>query len=266
MKRLVWINDIHMNFLSPNEIQTFLTSIAQQKADSILLGGDIGQGDDVVGHLRRLAERVGGPIYFVLGNHDFYGGSIRQVRFDVRELCKESKGLHWLSDEAAVELTPETALVGHDGWGDARCGDYQKSEVQLNDFSLIEELAGLTRDERLRRLRALGDEAGRHFAQCLPAATSKYRRVFVLTHVPPFPEACWHMGRRSDADYLPFFTCIAAGEELKNAAQAQPGCELTVLCGHTHGSGEVRILPNLQVITGGADYGRPGIQRVFKIV
>ena len=40
--------------------------------------------------------------------------------------------------------------------------------------------------------------------------------------------------------------------------------ELLVLCGHTHGSGETQILDNLHVLTGGAKYGEPAIQRVFE--
>jgi hypothetical protein len=38
---------------------------------------------------------------------------------------------------------------------------------------------------------------------------------------------------------------------------AHPECEMTVLCGHTHSSGEVSVLPNLRVVTGGAEYGSP---------
>ena len=32
-----------------------------------------------------------------------------------------------------------------------------------------------------------------------------------------------------------------------------------------HGSGQTQILDNLQVLTGGAEYGRPEIQRVLEI-
>ena len=38
-----------------------------------------------------------------------------------------------------------------------------------------------------------------------------------------------------------------------------------VLCGHTHGSGEAPILSNLRVLTGGAVYGKPGVQRVLEV-
>jgi hypothetical protein len=29
---------------------------------------------------------------------------------------------------------------------------------------------------------------------------------------------------------------------------------MVVLCGHTHGSGELEVLPNLRVLTGGSKY------------
>jgi hypothetical protein len=51
MKRLLWINDPHMNFLTSEAIQNFFTSILQQKADFILVGGDIGEAKNVVGYL-----------------------------------------------------------------------------------------------------------------------------------------------------------------------------------------------------------------------
>ena len=36
--------------------------------------------------------------------------------------------------------------------------------------------------------------------------------------------------------------------------------ELLVLCGHTHGAGVYRPRANVEVCTGGADYGAPEVQ------
>jgi hypothetical protein len=36
-----------------------------------------------------------------------------------------------------------------------------------------------------------------------------------------------------------------------------------VLCGHTHGQGEVTMLPNLRVQTGGAEYGKPKVNKLI---
>ena len=122
-----------------------------------------------------------------------------------------------------MALTEETGLVGHDGWADGRLGDYARSEVLLNDYLLIEEVSGLDKEERLERLHALGDEAAAHFRALLPEALERFRRLIVLTHVPPFREACWHRGQISDDEWLPHFSCRAVGEVLVEAMAAHPG-------------------------------------------
>ncbi len=52
---------------------------------------------------------------------------------------------------------------------------------------------------------------------------------------------------------------------LLDIAAEYPDHTITVLCGHTHGAGDVQIRPNLRVITGGADYGTPIVNRLFNI-
>jgi hypothetical protein len=186
-------------------------------------------------------------------------GSIAGVRARVEALCAADPGLVWLPRAGVVPLTERTGLVGDDGWGDGRLGDFAGSNVFLNDFVLIEELAGRSGPEVLERLHALGDEAAAHFRAVLPGALERFRHLIVLTHVPPFRETCWHAGRISDDHWLPFFACRAAGEALAEAMAGRPDRQMTVLCGHTHGAGEVQVLPNLRVLTGGATYGMPQI-------
>lgn len=83
-------------------------------------------------------------------------------------------------------------MIGHDGRADGRLGDYARSQVLLSDYRLIEELAGLDKEARRARLHAFGEEAAAHLRALLPEALRRFRRVIVLTHVPPFREACRH--------------------------------------------------------------------------
>jgi hypothetical protein len=55
---------------------------------------------------------------------------------------------------------------------------------------------------------------------------------------------------------MPAFTCKAMGDVILEVAEANPGCNMTVLCGHTHGHGVADLLPNLRAYTGDAEYGR----------
>ncbi len=265
MRRLAWLTDVHLNFVTPGHVDALCRAVRDAGADAVLLGGDIGEAPDLVGQLEGLDARLGLPVYFVLGNHDYYRGSISRIRAGVEYLCARAPGLHWLPGSGVVDLTPQTTLVGHDGWADGRFGDYERSDVLLNDYLLIEELAGLDERGRLRRLNALGDEAAAHFRAVLPEALAQFRRLIVLTHVPPFREACWHRGRVSGDAWLPHFACRAVGEALIEAMAAHPACEMTVLCGHTHSPGEAEVMPGLRVLTGGAEYGRPEVQRVLTV-
>jgi 3',5'-cyclic AMP phosphodiesterase CpdA len=265
--KLAWLTDIHLNFLRPPGLEAFLDTLAGTEADAFIITGDIGEAHDVALHLNAIDNAVQRPVYFVLGNHDFYRGSIAGVREKVRQLCAACPNLHWLPDSGVVPLTDETCLVGHDGWGDGRLGDYYGTDVLLNDFGLIEEFGGFaeSKDERLAKIHALGDEAATYLRSVLPEALTRFRHVVVATHIPPFRESCWHEGKTSNDDWLPFFTCKAVGDVLAEAMASAPDRTMTVLCGHTHGGGEADILPNLRVLTGGARYGRPDVQRVIEI-
>lgn len=263
--RLAWVTDIHLNFLDAAQVQAFCAALRERQPDAVLVGGDIAEADTVEWYLKILAADVQRPIYFVLGNHDFYQGSIPTVRTAMQRLCRIESRLTYLSQAGCVPLTAATGLIGHDGWGDGRLGDYHRSTVRLNDHLLIRELTGLDRDELLVRLKQLGDEAAEHLKTVLPQALDAHTRVILLTHVPPFVEACWHEGNTSDDNWAPFFTCKAVGDLLLDVMDKRQDRQLTVLCGHCHGAGTAQVLPNLTVLTGRAEYGAPEIQRLFDI-
>lgn len=266
MKRVVWLTDIHLEFVSSIEdVQTLCESVGALAPDYILLGGDTCIAPQFERYILMLEKQLHLPIYFVLGNHDFYRGSIMQVRSIAEAFTNKSQWLRWLTIEGVVELTANTGLIGHDSWADGRLGNGIASQVLLNDYFLIDELADLSTEERFTKLNALGDEAAAHFQRLLPLALERFRNVLLLTHVPPFRNACWHEGCISDDEFLPHFTCKAAGDVIVRVMQAYPQCNLTVLCGHTHGQGEATILPNLHVKTGGAKYGQPRLQEMILV-
>ena len=257
--KLAWVTDIHLDFLGESEIARFCDALTSAGPDGVLVGGDIAQAASFEAALHQMEERVGKPIWFVLGNHDFYGATVAAVRQRAVRLSQEGR-IVWLGAVEVVELTQHTGLVGHDGWGDARLGDHESSNVILNDFLRIADLVTPDRANLARVLGRLGAESALHLRRVLPMALERFAHVVVLTHVPPFRDACWHEGRISSDDYLPYFACKATGDVLLDQASRHCDRRLTVLCGHTHSAGECQPLPNLRVITGAAEYGRPAVQ------
>lgn len=264
MMKLAWMTDPHLNFLDVDSRKEFCMTLNKLKVDALLISGDIGEAVGIESYLKLLYENVHLPIYFVLGNHDYYRGSIAEVRSRVTRLCAKFKKLTWLPQAGLIQITPEVCLLGHDSWADGRIGNFFDSRVMLNDYRMIEELKGLSTAERLNKLHALGDEAAEYFMRFLPKAIQKYKQVIIVTHVPPFREACWHEGEISNDEYLPHFSCKAVGDVLRNV-MAGAEAQMLVLCGHSHSSGEARILPNLLVKTGKAQYGSPAVNEIITV-
>lgn len=259
--RATWLTDIHLNFMRPLALRAFYDRVRQEQPDVLLVTGDIGESDSVarfVDELRAIA-----PIYYVLGNHDYYRSSIHTVR--------AALPAGWLPGiEAPVQLSERCSLIGVDGWGDARCGDLA-STVQLSDWQLIEDFAASRYDRaaRLQLLQELGTTEAFVLGEQL-ARVPQTEQLVVLTHVPPFPQACVYDGAQSSPAWLPWFTCVATGEVLAEYARAHPAVQITVLCGHSHGEGRCRPEPNLDVRTGGwppgiEGYGNPIVQATLEL-
>ncbi|MGJ3239713.1 MAG: metallophosphoesterase family protein [Anaerolineae bacterium] len=267
MTHLAWMTDIHLNFLGTTQIEDWLQQLKRETFQALLITGDIGEADSLKDYLIRMHGRLGVPIYFVLGNHDYYRSSIANVRANMHHLHDEHPSLIWLPIRGIVQLSERVGLIGHGSWSDGGYGDFMASPIILNDYVLIHDLCDLPRAELLGKLRELGQEAADYIAEILPIALEQYDQMLVALHVPPFQESCWHDGKTPpDEDaYLPHFTCKAVGDVLLQIADANPHKQLTVLCGHTHGTGVNDMRQNLQVITAGAEYGKPKIARIFSL-
>lgn len=65
MTRVVWLTDIHLNFLTGRRIDAYLASVRSQNPDVVLISGDIGEAPTVVNYLRRIEAGLQRPIYIV---------------------------------------------------------------------------------------------------------------------------------------------------------------------------------------------------------
>ncbi|MBZ0116255.1 MAG: phosphoesterase, partial [Sandaracinaceae bacterium] len=158
-----------------------------------------------------------------------------------------------------------TALVGVDGWGDARFGSPETTHVVLNDHLHITDLIAPSRAALIERVRALADDDASLLGALLDEALARFGRVIVATHVPPFAEACLYRGKVSDASWLPWFACKATGEVLLAKAAAHADKSICVLAGHMHERCTIRPLANLEVRVGAAEYGAPRVEDVIEI-
>lgn len=267
--KFAWLTDIHLNFLCKSAREAFYEEMKSLGADAFVITGDIAEAPSVIDILTEFADYIKLSIYFVCGNHDYYHGSVYEVRYLLNEALSH-ENLIYLGDGYSTPLTEDTVLVGIDGWGDARHGDFDNTHIRLNDSRLIAELwkaEQISYAALKEEMQRLADEDASDLDQVLNATLDnpKTKRIMIATHVPPFPEASYYNRKQSDKNWMPFFTCKATGDVIHKYATQYPKIDFLVLCGHTHEKREVKILSNLEVRTGGAKYEWPQLQEIIKV-
>lgn len=278
MGTLAWASDIHLDHMSDDGVVRFAESIAEKEPDGVILTGDISTSQKLVYHLSILERVLQRPIHFVLGNHDYYMSDIESTRKMMKEVTNFSQHLKYIPVTSYNVLTPKTALVGADGWYDARNGS-SSTRMLLNDFVYIKELARHSgghqfvmngnlkdRNAMVQQIRTVADEDAHHVMEGIKAAARNHKNVVVAVHVPPFTQSHVFEGKPGDAEAAPWFTSKVMGDVLYAAAQAFPKTNFTVLCGHTHGKWDGNIAPNMVCHVAGAEYGSPSVAGMINVL
>ncbi len=282
--KLAWCTDIHVNFLKEEEREAFYDTL--KEADGVLISGDIDEAPSIYKTMAHMGGYIEKPIYFVLGNHDYYCGTVTDVRAQMKDLCNQSDFLHYLTTcidsrgKPSCYIMPLEGILiaGVDGWADTRYGDVSRSRVVLNDEHYIKDLKNhitavhYGKDRTLQqwdKRKELADADAKTLYEQVDDACDQQivpiSKVIILTHIPPFPEASKHRGVQSDDNYLPFYASKATGDVLLTLAGKYPTIDFEVFCGHTHGEAIYQATPNMVVNAGEAAYYHPRIQRIITV-
>lgn len=275
MGKLVWCSDIHLDFIARDERDKFYAKINSEidssGAERLLLTGDVSTGNFITIHLGELAESVKVPISFVLGNHDYYNTNIEWTRSIMEMMSLGDARLSYLPSANVVHLSDSTALVGHDGWYDARHGTHV-SRIVMNDWIKIANYAynGAIANYRpnydaiLKLSRHFAEVGANHVASAVDAAAATHDKIIVATHFPPFVDAHVHDGKKAGDEHLPWYTSKVMGDTLLELAARHSDKKIEVYCGHTHAKKSVTIAHNLEVHVAGAEYNSPAIAGVIQ--
>lgn len=271
MARLAWCTDIHLDVCGDTDNATIrlVEKAVRQGVDGMVVTGDISNGQNLVYHLSVMERVLQKPIYFVLGNHDYWAQHRDNIHKQMRELNGMAPYLKWLPGSSYVPISDTTCILGHDGWYDCFEGDFKTSPFTMNDWNNIHdfrEIGGPANRSAIVALsRKWSHEATKSVHDAIKSAARYHSVIVVATHVPPFVEVAKDPEGRTNVDSLPWYTSSLMGSMLRQAAQAFPKVKFVVLAGHTHKRFSTRIDGNMVCHVGGADYGRPELQDIVEV-
>ena len=118
--KLAWVTDIHLNFLESSDRKKFYQDVVATDSNAVLVSGDIAEAPTVSEILEEMAQHIAKPIYFVLGNHDYYQRSVENIRKTVTKLSQKNSSANYLPETGLVQLSKNTLLLGEDCWEQQR--------------------------------------------------------------------------------------------------------------------------------------------------
>jgi predicted phosphodiesterase len=119
------IRAVKLNILSDLHLSRGALEMPENDADAVVLAGDIARPRDAIVWAAGFAK----PVLYVLGNHEFYGGSIAGTVAELKRLCAGT-GIRVLDNDELVlsgvrflgtTLWTDFMLFGEGGGAPRRC-------------------------------------------------------------------------------------------------------------------------------------------------
>jgi predicted phosphohydrolase len=262
--RFILGSDLHLDHLSHEERKEFLGRVRKQCDNPnavLLLTGDISSQKYLWEHIDELVQVSCGRVFYVLGNHDFWGGSFAQANTALQSHNHINSRAVFMDLVDRVQLEDDLCVIGDSGWYDGRNGLQGNPRFIMNDWFYITNYRdnhGLT--ERQFSARIADARAYLLDKKLRAACDAGNKRIIILTHVPPWVEACRYMGQPSDDYALPWFSSQIIADVIDQIAKEHFHVKFEVLCGHTHDHYVYRRDNNLNVYVSGAAYGAPYVR------
>ena len=270
--RVAWLSDLHLREQNlEGSLSAIRALLERVKADAVLLTGDVCEGPARLEETIRRLGTVVGQVWFVLGNHDFYGAGLAEV-----DAWRRTYAGPLLDYAVPIHLGDGVYLAGNGGWGGGfkprRCAgirDWQAIMEYKRILSVGEVLGEVSPDAKRATLEALLKLAAARASKLVAEAEGQLallpadaRHLIFATHVPVVRQASRYQGRASDPELLAHFCWPEMGKRLAAFAETRPGLGVTVLSGHTHTRAFAQV-DGIQHAVAGAEYGEPRIAAVF---
>lgn len=241
MTNCLWLTDLHVDRLSKVQHQELINKISAAGAEQIWLTGDIGDPPFNWQFLETLLKRLDVPIYFVLGNHDYYHQSIADMRTQAWQLTCEFEHAYYLTMTHPI-VRGDMMLTGVDAW--ANTNDIPL-KARTWDAEAIDNWAALSLSELQQAMNVQAQEDAKHLRlQCEQGITKRTKNVYLLTHIPPLHAVQSDKAKPLQNDRSVFYSCALA-DVLTDLQKDYPTIAFHIYSGHVHKTFQYQISENM---------------------
>lgn len=242
MLKILWLTDTHVDKISAENYQELLDFIIASKADGMWLTGDIGDPPRNIEFLKALFERYKKPVFFVLGNHDFYKYKIADMRFKMTQLVKSYPLANYLSETPGLDSDGHL-MVGMDCFANTGQDIIQQMTW---DSDHILDLDALNESHLTAQLNALAEkDAKRLLKKCQQQIHTHIKKVSILTHVPPSDSMKGQFLVKPHQKNRSVFYSLTLSDVLHQLASDFPSVQFNVYSGHIHQTQLYQIAGNM---------------------
>ncbi|GGI89055.1 metallophosphoesterase family protein [Legionella impletisoli] len=240
--RTLWLTDLHVNRLDEEHYTDLFNRIQASEADGIWITGDIGDPPLNWIFLEDLFCKFTKPIYFVLGNHDYYGLKVDEARQKARNLSYAYPNAHYLTSEAGF-VFKEYFITGIGCWGNT--GNIPLRENTW-DSDAIYDLLRLNLEQLKTKVNQLGEQDASILLQkCAAGITKTIKTLVIFTHVPPIEAMQGRNPVRALEENRTVYYSFALSNALKQLLETYPEIDIRVYSGHLHQAQAYQITDRL---------------------
>lgn len=232
-----------MNRLSHVEYHALLHKVCQAHATRVWITGDIGDPSNNWKFLNELLEAVNRSVYFLLGNHDFYQGTISQARQKAAKICQQHSNAFYLHECEGFMMDGHLVL-GVDGWANT---DKTSLHGTTWDSEQIFDLQNLSIEQLQQVMNQFAEEdTALLLKKCRQSLSSSIHSVCIFTHIPPVDARLGSGKTRAMQEMRTVFYSEALSKGLHELTKYYPKVNFQVFSGHLHRKISYGISNNLQ--------------------
>lgn len=245
--KFFWFTDLHLDKVLPWTLARFIAHIVKENPAGVFLTGDISNGLLTPWHLKLLAIFIKCPIYFVLGNHDYFFHSLEGMHDKIRQVCQSYPNLIWLTESGVIRINDEVALVGTEGWYSADNGKPEYLQFTFDWFMTDDFRSMPNMNARIDKWRSMADASAQDIRSKLEMAIEQgYKTIFIATHVPCWSEATRDVGTMLERFWLPYNTNLRLGKAIEEVMIQHKKKHAIVIAGHCHTENWIYVSRNVE--------------------